>query len=248
MIPFKLGTHSFELPTDYGELTFKQFYAIRKSNGDILDLFSILSGLPRETWEQVKDLDIDAKLGPYLSWMEQPFNPGAFILPDKLRINGEYYDRPRDIQLKTFGQKLALQNEVTRIGKEGGTDVDLCAYSLALYFQPIYFKGPYKADQVDELLPFVMECKLEEGYPIATFFLNNYLKYSQRKKRRFLTRLHQTKYEQELMSSKSSERLEQFTPWRRVLIRLTNKLSRWIIRKSSSRYGTKKTKHAIKES
>jgi hypothetical protein len=239
MVPFNLGSYKFDLPQDYGELTLKQFYAIRKSNGDLLDLFSILSGLDRSIWEEAKDLDIDAKLSPYLEWMNEKFNPDLYIKPVKLRVNGEYYDVPKDIKLKTFGQKLALQNEVERVGKDGGTDVDVFPFALSLYFQPTYFNNKYDAAQVDELLPLIMECKIEEAYPIASFFLNNYLKSLQSRKRNFLMILHRKKLERALAGSESSKSLEQYTPFQRVLIRITKKFSKWITTRYSSRSGMK---------
>jgi hypothetical protein len=239
MIPFNLGTYKFELPQDYGELTLRQFYAIRKSKGDLLDLFSILSGLDRSIWEQTKDLDIDAKIAPALEWMNDKFNPDLFIKPAKLRIKGEYYDVPKDIRLKTFGQKLALQNETERISKEGGTDVDVFPYALALYFQPICFNNKYDAAQVDELLPLIMDCKIEEAYPIASFFLNNYLRSLQSRKRNFLTILHRKKLERALVDSENLKSLEQYTPFQRALIKITKKFSRWITIRYSSRSGMK---------
>jgi hypothetical protein len=244
MIDFKLaGKHEFILPSNYGELTLKQFFALRKSSGDIIEGLSILSGLDRSFWEQYKDTNIDEKILPYLEWMKDDFNleVARFILPDKLNINGTYYKRPDSIGAETFGQKIALQKEAERFNKEGGNEIDLIPFVLALYFQKEYFQNKlYNSDQVQELIPLIMDCKISEAYPIASFFLINYGKSLQMKKAGFLSILARKKFKQESAGLKNSESLEQYTPFRRILIKTLRKFYSWITIRYSSRFGMKK--------
>lgn len=250
MIPFTLSKDiSFELPQDYGELTLSQFFAIRKNpNGDILDLLSILSGLPKEVWEQARDFNIDAKIAPYLIWMQEPFNPESFILKETLKINDYIIPRPEDIRTQAFGQKIALEKEYYKINKEGGNEIDLIPYALALYFQPIYYGNKYDSDQVNQLLPLIMNCKIQEAYPIGAFFLNSYAKLLNSKERAFHTFLQMKKYEQALIDSKSLKSSGQYTLYQRVSISLTKMFCRWIIILSSLRYGMKRNSQLIKGS
>jgi hypothetical protein len=250
VIPFRLSKDiSFELPQDYGELTLKQFFELRKkADGDFLDLLSILSNLPKSTWEQAKDFNIDVKIAPYLDWMNEKFNPESFVLSDSLIINGKECKRPKDIRTQTNGQKLALEKQHYKNQESGGTDVDLIPFALANYLQPIYFNNKYDSDQVDELLPLVMECKIQDAYPIGSFFLNSYARLLTSKERYFLMFLHQKKYELELNASKNSKSSERYTLLQRVLISLTTILSKWTITLFSLRYGMRKNRQIIKES
>jgi hypothetical protein len=249
VIPFRLSKDiAFELPQDYGELTLKQFFALKKkADGDLLDLLSILSGLPRETWEQAKDFNIDVKIEPYLDWMNEKFNPESFALKDTLIINGKECKRPKDIRTQTNGQKLALEKKHYKNQEEGGNDVDLIPFALANYFQPVYFNNKYDADQVEELLPLIMECKIQDAYPIGSFFLTSYARLLTSNERYFLMFLHRKKYELELLASKSSKSSEQYTLLQRVSIKAMKILSKWTITLFSLRYGMRRNNPIIKE-
>jgi hypothetical protein len=253
MIPFDTGYIKFELPQDYGELTLKQFFDLRASDGKLITVLSILSGLPKEDWEQCKDIDFEYKIAPYLSFLYEPFNDSNYILPDKLKIDGVYYNRPKNLTFEAWGQKIAFEQEYQRIHLEGKGELDIYPYSLALYFQPTYFqkegkKKKYKSEEVDKLLPLIMECKIEEAFPIASFFLSNYVKCRKEKKSDYLIPLHQKKYEQALIVSKSSDRLERFTIWRRPWVKITMKFSKWITTRFKQRSGMKENNQPFKGS
>jgi hypothetical protein len=248
MIPFDTGYIKFEIPQDYGELTLKQFFDLRASDGKLLTVLSILSGLPKSDWEQCKDLDLEYKIAPYLRFLYEPFNSDLYLLPDKLKIDGQYYDRPKNLTFEAWGQKLAFAEEYERIISEGKGELDLYPYLLALYFQPIFTGKKYESDLVDKLLPKIMECKIEEAFPIAAFFLTSYAKCRKGKKSDYLIPLHQKKYEQALIASKSSDRLERFTTWRRPWVKITMMFSKWITTRSRQSYGTNENKQHSKRS
>jgi hypothetical protein len=220
MIPFTLSKDiSFELPQDYGELTLKQFYELRKPDKDLLDLLSILSGLSRDIWEQAKDFNIDVKIAPYLVWMERMVDLKSFILEDHLKIGNKICKRPTDLRSQSFGQKIALEKHYYKVGN----DLDCMPYALALYFQPIYFEGKYNSEQVDELLPLIMECKLGQAYPIASFFLNSYSQLLISKKTDWLMLLHRKKVEQGLIDLRNSKSSARYTPFQKALTKIMKK-------------------------
>lgn len=246
MIPFNLGKYSFELPQDYGELTLKQFFELRKFEGDLIGMISVLSGLDRTLWEQARDINIDLTLSVYLDWLNKPFNPEDYILPDRLQINGVYYNRPKDLKSKTLAQKISLQNEMERVQKENGTDVDLIPFALALYFHPIVTGEKYDSEKVEAFIPEIMNCKVEEAYPIASFFLLNWAKSLSKNESDFRILQARKKYERELSASKSSKSLGQFTLLRRTLIKVLRKSYKWITQPYSSSSGTKRRRQAFR--
>jgi hypothetical protein len=248
MIPFTLSKDiSFELPQDYGELTIKQFLLIKNNpGGDFIDLLSILSGLSREVWEQCKDFNIDVKIAPFIEWVNEPFNPDGYTLPDNLIINGKEIDRPKDIRYQTYGQKLALQKEFLEVQKKGGNDVDIIPFALALYFQPAYYDCKHDMDKVDELLPLVMECKIQLAYPIGYFFLNSYARLLVSKERSFLMFLQKKKYEQVLIDSHNLKSSAQSTLYQKASASLTMMFYKSIIILFSLLFGMRRNSQLIK--
>ncbi len=250
MIPFTLSKDiAFELPQDYGELTLKQLFDIKnKPDGDFIDLMVILSGLPRSTWEQAKDFNIDVKIDPFLDWIKEKFTPESYLIKDFITVGDKLVKVPKEIKSQSFGQKLALEKEYYRIAKDGGSEQDLIPFALALYLQPAYFNNKYDSDQVSELLPLIMNCKVEETYPIGTFFLNSYAKSLVSNETSFLMFLHRKKSELALIDLNSLKSSGQSTHFQRVLTRIMKMSSKWIIALFLLLYGTKRSNQLIKGS
>jgi len=177
MVPFKIGNVSFELPASYGELTLRQFYSLQKSGNDKLVQLSILSGLDKSFLEQCEDLELDYRVAQCLSFFEDKFNCNEYLVPDYITISGKRYKTPGGIGINAFGQKLALVQAITEAEKVGGNEIDCYPFVIALYMQPLVTGQKYNADLVEKLIPEVMDCKLAEAWPLAGFFLSNYVRY-----------------------------------------------------------------------
>lgn len=246
MINFKLGKYEAQLPMRWGELTFKQFYALRKEE-DFLSILSILSGLDKSLWEKCDDLDLDQKIAPYMEWMKLPFDCQEYLVPDKIEIAGKLYPKPKGIGLSTFGQKLELESAVTKAEAEGKQEFDVYAYIIALYMQPVIDGPEYNQEKVDKLHEDALNVKLEQGWPLASFFLQNYVVYKKRREGNFLTLLSRKKLERELTALVDSENFRLYSPLRRFTIKLLTKLSKWSIRLYYLRSSIKLSKVDIKK-
>lgn len=226
MVNYKLADISFTLPTSYGELTFNQFLKLKAlpDSENFISVLSVISGVDKATWEQCENIDLDQHLYEFISFLNEPM-VGTFILPDRIRIGDKWYDRPEGIALNTFGQKIALQNAIVKCEREGKEEYEVYPYVVALFMQPAVTKKKYDSDEVDKLVTLIMDCKLNEIFPIATFFLTNYLQYFLKKKNDYHIPLLRKKSEQEYTSLKSSESYQRFGRWRRPLIKLLTKFS-----------------------
>lgn len=231
MIDFKSGDLNFSLPLKYGDLTFSQFFKLRKSNGSISEVISILSGIEKEILGQCNDLDLAEKLEPYLDFLKGDFDCQHYFVPDTILVDGVRYPKPKDLNLQTVGQKWHLEDEYRKISAEGGNDIDLFPLALAIYLQPTITGKSYNSELVDSLLPKMMEVRLEEGFPLASFFLTNYERSLKLKAKHLHTHHQMKKYVQELTDLQSSETFQQFSPLRRFLIKLLKKLSQRIMRR-----------------
>lgn len=237
MVPFKIDGKSFEIPQHYGALTLGQFLRLKNESPDFIGIISILSGIERAAIEQVEDIDLDYKIAPFLEWLKEPFDLQNTILPSFIEISGKQYDRPTGLGINTYGQKLALQNEIEEKENTAQSEIDCYPYALALYMQPIVTGKPYDEEEVQKLIPEILKCRLSEAWPIASFFLSNYEKYLKRRSGNFLTLLHQRKYKRALADLKSSETFRQYSLSRRLLISLMSKCYSWTITLYSLRFG-----------
>lgn len=221
MIHFTSNSFEFSLPSCYGDLTFNQFFKLKelKSN-KIIDVLPILSGLDKSIWEQFQDIDIDEKIAPCLEFLKGEFDCHLYLIPDYITISGKQYQKPKALGLNTFGQKLALQSSIAEAEKEEKNSVDIYPYALALYMQPIVTGKPYDSDEVDKLLPEIMECKLSEAWPLCSFFLLSFEQSLTEKAKSYHTLQQRTRLEQELKILRSSVTFQQFSLCRKLSIKL----------------------------
>lgn len=247
MVPFKIGDISFELPSSYGELTLGQFDQLKKADGKLISELAILSGVDKKILEQSKDLDIDWNAKNALSFFEDPFDCDQYIVPDYITIGGKRYKTPGGIGINTFGQKLSLQQEISKTELAGGSEVDIYPFVIALYMQPAVTGKPYDSDEVDKLIPEIMNCKLAEAWPLAGFFLSNYVKYSSEKAKNYHTPQPLKRSGLALTGFKSSESSRPYSLWRRFLIGTLNKFYSLITTPFSLRFYVKRKEQDIVE-
>jgi hypothetical protein len=221
MIPFKLGEKEFNLPTSYGELTYSQYDALLKlpESDDFIGILSILSGLPREDWELCQDSMVDIAIMPHISFLNELFD-NQYILPDTIEIEGKRYQLPGTIEVNTFGQKLSLQRAIARAEKQGLQEMEIYPYIVALYMQPIVTESEYSEEKVEKLQEKIKHCRINEVFPIASFFLLNSVRSLQKKQSILSMSQLGKKSEQGYTTSKSSENYQRFSPFRRFCIKV----------------------------
>lgn len=247
MIPFKTEEFDFYMPSSYGELTLQQFYDLKKCKDDGVEIFTILSGIDRSKFELSKDLNIDIKINGYLDFLTKPFSDELFFVPDFITFSGKKYSVPKPLDQNTYGQKIALQNYIVDIEKGGGSEIDAYAFALALYLQPTITGKHYDIEEVERLVPEMLQCKLQEAWPLAGFFLSNFEKLLNENLNAFHISQATKKYRQGLIDLKNSENFQQFSLWRKFLIRLLMKCSSPIMLQFMRYYSTKQNQVGIRK-
>lgn len=226
MVHYTLGDKQFSMPASYGELTYNQLKTLTRlpDPDNFLSVLTVLTRITKEEWDQCPDLDVDNKLAPFMQYLNEAFDP-VFILPSKIEIKGVWYDLPGGIGVNTFGQKIALQRAIARIEKEGIEEIDIYPYVVALYMQPTVTKLEYNEDKVEALIPDIMECKLNELFPIAGFFLKNCEKSLTKKRNDSVTLRPVKKSGRESINLKSSESYQRYGLLRGALIKVLRRFS-----------------------
>lgn len=244
MIPFILGDKNFQLPSRHGELTLQQFLELRAVKEiDTLTLVSILTKLDRKDVLKISDVDLDYKLLPLLSFLNEPCDYN-FPLPLYVEIEGCKYIVP-DIAKCSFGQKLCLEKAYNNIAKKNGDLFEAYVEVLAIYFQPLIQNKEFHEGYM-EVEKFILELPVEIANPIASFFLSSWKNYLSKKEKNSDAIIPPTKSERVFTILKSLGLLQPFTALRNRLIKHLNTFSRWTITRSLQLSTTRKNKQVTK--
>lgn len=227
MIPFTMSGIACDFPQNYGELNFQQFFDLRKNPVTDLEVIAILSGIPKREWELCENVNIDFFVKEYLEFLKDKADFDLFFLPDFITISGKQYPRPKEINLQTYGQKIALVSAIQEAEEKGGTEIDVYPFALALYMQPTITGTPFDMDAVDKLVPEIMKCKIAEAWPLCSFFLSNCEKSLKENQQHLVISQAQKNFRQELKSLQNSESFQQFSLWRKLSIQLLTKFCSW---------------------
>lgn len=229
------------LPLGYDDLTLKQYDAITKvGQNDTIGFLCALSGLDRETWEQVEVIDIDNIVAPNLQWLSVAFDPMLWPLKGTVNILGENYSYPKDIMVCKYGQRLHLERIIEQIQKNELDESHAAAEVMAIIMQPIISEGgKYDSDAVELLSKNIFEsCKVIEALPLTSFFLSKHLIYLQLKEKDYLMSLLQKSFKQGSKDSGSSKNLAHYTLYQRPFVFLWRKFYKWMLARSILYNGT----------
>lgn len=93
-----------ELPTQWKEVTFKQFLELNECRGDYVKVLSLFTGIDQDTVRKCKIWDLDAVLVSLTFLHSKPEN----VIPEKLLT----YEIPKDLGLEFIGQYEDLKDEL----------------------------------------------------------------------------------------------------------------------------------------
>lgn len=173
----------YDLPEEWSDVTVNQFLELRNcENADFITILSILLGAPYDKIFACDPEMIAKKIIPLMGWyFDETFKFEELKIPPKLSVRGKQYPIPRDIRLKSFGQKLHLEE----IMKDMRDPVAKMPYIAAIYMYPIVMKNKFDIESLDEFTKNTIgNCKISEVYPIANFFLAKLKKYWIKKAKR----------------------------------------------------------------
>jgi len=185
MKKIQIDKEIYDLPDGWGEVIVNQFLELRNcENADFITILSILLNAPYDKIFACNPEMIAKKVIPMLDWyFDDTFKFEDLKIPPKLYVQGKEYLIPRDIRLKSFGQKIHFE-EIMIDMKD---PVAKMPYVVAIYMYPIITKNKFNIESLDEFTKNIIgNCKITEIYPIADFFLTKLRKYYLKKKRRSL--------------------------------------------------------------
>jgi len=178
----------------------------------LIDLVKTMTGLKDEVIRYTDMNEVMTQIVSRLQWLSippsflkithpDPDDPDKLIEPpipppDHVYINKKKYMVPKDLEAKTFGQKISLQIHLKMNQKDGMSVVEAIPFALAIYFQPL-IESPdgikcreYDEDRARDLIPLILEMNLLDAYVVGSFFLGNSMR--SLRKRSLKSRINQT--------------------------------------------------------
>jgi len=175
MIPLTLGEKKFNLPSDWNDITVKQWLDLRSIDfTDICAILAVLTGIEREMWFTSTEISgIEEIILPQLQFLADPIDLTKIELQKFVTISGKEVEVPKDIGLKTYGQKIIFQQEMLKYSAtDGNFKIEFMPRAIAIYMCP----EPFTDIKAFEYEKEIERMKVVEAYPLASFFLSSLLK------------------------------------------------------------------------
>ena len=175
----------YRLAERWDELTFGQMLKISRSDGkDVLHTIAIMMDTDYDTVFALNPDDVEEHILPLIAFLSIEMDFDNIKTPKELLIynsDGEPVKNikvPRDIQLGTFGQKVAFQHIM--YGKEDL--IERFAELVSIYLYPVFAEGKYDEQGVKDFAEqHVMYCRAMDIYALGSFFLNRWMRYLEKK-------------------------------------------------------------------
>ena len=175
--------HRTDLPTDYSELTMRQYFELelwKNRNGNYVEVLPILTDIPIEIWDKAENGYEALKyiILPNIQSLLKPVKWRKIRMLDKITILGKEIEVPKNLELETLGQKVQLDIRFSEYLKlfenQTKSGFHQMAYILAVYLSPRISGKEFDIEFTDEVRDAIIELPALDIIPIGTFFLKNW--------------------------------------------------------------------------
>lgn len=172
MISFTVHTTKGKMrlssPSSWEEVSLGQLVAIEKSSKDVVEVFSILSGVDFEIIEESTDDKLLDQLYAVTHFIFTAPDWDKLPIPKTLLIGEKIITPPEDIGNETLGQKILFDQALMDSKKT----VEIIPMILAIYLQPVISGEKFDRLKIPETLELLNQQPAILMYPLAGFFLN----------------------------------------------------------------------------
>jgi hypothetical protein len=180
-LPLKIGELSVTIPQSWQHITTDQYIRLKdwgaNRAGDTVEWLSIMLNLDVDIVSHCRQIDLDIKVAPLLTWATKPYDLTLIeqlAPPATLIIGGVVYDRPTTMGVKTFGQRVMLDNLIRdAIKAKKGVDV-ITADIVAIVFAD-QVAGKFSPEAVERTKAMVLAAPFKDTYPLSAFFWKRYV-------------------------------------------------------------------------
>ena len=184
MITIQINKQQYEIPTQWSEVTLKQYVEISDNVDELshVRLLSILTGIDYDTLNNFPCDAFQEIVMPEMNWIGEPFKPQHHIRPTSITLGGITIKTIQDVGQERFGQKLFMQQLVNKGIADSIPHVLLVAPVLACYYAPfLHPEKKWVESHVKEVEQMVMKMNVYDAWSEADFFLSGYMKFKRKK-------------------------------------------------------------------
>ena len=186
MKEIKINEKTFSIPENWNEMTLRQYTSLAGLIISPIDAVGVVLQMSQEEVSNLQPQIVEDRILPHLDFIftdEHSFDIKK--VPNKIKVKDKTITVPRQLEFKTYGQKIHLTNAILDTFK-GQTDpvlasqdsnffkkfLELIPEALATYLYPEYHEEPFNVDKLEPFKELLLDYSLaKDAYPIAYFFL-----------------------------------------------------------------------------
>jgi hypothetical protein len=184
MVTIQINKHTYEIPTNWLEVTLRQYIELATYIGDInhIRLLSIFTGIEYEVLCNFPCDDFAIKVMPEMEFLNEEIDVTTIKRASKLHIGAYEFEPIYDPSKERLGQKLFMQQITENAVTQQLPHYSLVAPVIANYYAPfVHPQKKWDEKHIKDFEQFVLDMPLIEAYPEANFFLTGWLTYSTKK-------------------------------------------------------------------
>lgn len=176
------GKFKTEIPQSWDEITFEQFYRLelwkQTKELDLIRALAILTTLPYEIWNKSNYGDFKHIVLPNIEWLSKPLKIRKIRMKDKIEIMGKVIEIPKNAEVETLGQKVAIDLQFAKYGQMYKENTKLAfyqmGYAMAVYCSPKISENDFDLEHTAIVQMEIQKMPAIDIIPIASFFLQKF--------------------------------------------------------------------------
>jgi hypothetical protein len=191
---------NYNIPESWDEVTFRQLLKLARSHeADTIETIAILLNADYNTIFSLPPQNVDQWIAPFVSFVNQEIDFDKLKVPDEINIYDEKMDFikclkvPKNIELKSFGQKIYFQ----KLMMEERDILDKMPELVAIYLHPEFTGGKFDELAIKEFADrYLMNSCAKEVYAVCNFFLSSWMRLLRKKISSCLRNMNEKNYRQ----------------------------------------------------
>ena len=176
------GKFKTEIPQSWDEITFEQFYRLelwkQTKERDLIKALAILTTIPYEVWNRSNYGDFKHVVLPELEWLGKPLKVRRIRMKDKIEIMGKVIEIPKNAEVETLGQKVAIDLQFAKYSQLYKENTKLAfyqlGYAMAVYCSPKISENDFDLEHTALVQMEIEKMPAVDIIPIASFFLQKF--------------------------------------------------------------------------
>jgi len=171
MIYLKLNDKPVNIPSDFSELTFRQYLDIRAiAEAKLIDIIAYFTGFSVEALMQSTEIENFYVIMDSLSWVLSDPGLGDIYKPAIIKHDGSDYNIPYSIDRCTVAQYEDVRAIMMLSQRNEGNVIDIYPKIISVFLAPVIFKI-YDSETHEKTIPIIEGLTVPEVIGLGNFFV-----------------------------------------------------------------------------